>query len=83
MKQMMSLSARQEMLICIRQRYLESSWTEKGRFLDARLILSLDTVKAMFAVGPKFSRELRYSADAICFGVLSFCGGTRTTFSER
>jgi hypothetical protein len=34
MKQMMSLSARREMLISIRQRYLESSWTEKGRILD-------------------------------------------------
>ncbi len=31
---MMSLSARREMLISIRQRYLESSWTEKGRILD-------------------------------------------------
>jgi len=30
----MSLSARREMLISIRQRYLKSSWTEKGRVLD-------------------------------------------------
>ena len=31
---MMSLSARREMFISIRQRYLESSWTEKGRILN-------------------------------------------------
>lgn len=31
---MMSLSARREILISIRQRYLKSSWTEKGRILD-------------------------------------------------
>jgi len=34
MKQMMSLSARREMVISIRQRYLESSCAEKGRILD-------------------------------------------------
>jgi hypothetical protein len=45
MKQMMSLPAWREMLISIRQRCLESSWTEKGRFLGGFIATTGDDRK--------------------------------------